>query len=242
MRRWARALAIVSAATIVPAAAVAATAVPVRLLQPTFGTVLEPGSIVSLEWAAAGALPSGAEEWEAFLSLDGGRSWSYRITPHLDLDIRRFAWRVPNAPARDARILLRFGDERREVSVELPLRLRIAGRPLPAIDFTASSFRRGEAARPGAAGVSGWVEGSRRGAGLRRVDVFVPRAAVQVGFRPGWLALLEPGVLPRAAVSLHSSAPIRAGPAPRSAERYGSDPPAARRSRDLLLLSRRLNE
>ena len=39
-----------------------------------------------------------AEEWEAFLSFDGGATYPVRITPHLDLELRRVRWQVPAIP------------------------------------------------------------------------------------------------------------------------------------------------
>ena len=146
---------------------------PVRLLSPVAGTALVAGSQAELEWTPLDAfsrLPAAAE-WEAFLSLDGGATYPLRITPHLDQDLRRVRFRVPDLPAADARILLRFGDERRETAVALPARLSIAG-PLHSYPFLALPDRvsaAGEPALPGGAGVVAWVEGSRRGGGLRAV-------------------------------------------------------------------------
>src|SRR3954454_20904729 len=94
----------------------------VELLAPQAGATLAAGSEAELAWtpgAGFSRLPD-AEEWEAFLSLDGGATYPVRITPHLDQDLRRVRFRVPDLPAADARILLRFGDERRETVVALP--------------------------------------------------------------------------------------------------------------------------
>jgi hypothetical protein len=66
------------------------------------------------------ALPPGAEEWEAFLSTDGGAHYAVRITPHLDASIHAFRFRVPNVSTRDARIILRTGDEVHERIVAIP--------------------------------------------------------------------------------------------------------------------------
>src|SRR5512132_528159 len=97
------------------AAPVAASAgqISVRLQQPLDQSTLRGGSTAVITWSA-GALGPGVVEWEAFLSVDGGQYYGARITPHLDISIREFRWTVPNVDTSNARILLRFGDERRE--------------------------------------------------------------------------------------------------------------------------------
>src|SRR5687767_13789745 len=137
----------------------------VRLVSPQPGATLVGGSTVVLEWRPGPALASlpHAEEWEVFLSLDGGRTFRSRITPHLDIRMRRVTVQVPPLPSNDVRLLVRMGDERDEREQLLPGRYRIvldhaaipvwrSRRPLP-----------GEAARPGAPGVVVWVEGERDG-------------------------------------------------------------------------------
>ncbi|HEY2091129.1 MAG TPA: hypothetical protein VGJ81_04525 [Thermoanaerobaculia bacterium] len=69
---------------------------------------------------AIDSLPAGAEEWEAFLSVDGGAHYAVRITPHLDASIRSYRFRVPNVAAHDARVLIRTGDEVHERIVAIP--------------------------------------------------------------------------------------------------------------------------
>lgn len=138
-----------------------------RLLAPQDGAELAAGSTAVVQWDEA---PAGAEEWEAFLSLDGGRTYPLRVTPHLDLSIRRFAFQVPPLPTRSARVLLRFGDERREVEVETPQRFSIlAGGPSAWDPAQRVALSRGEKARPGQEGVVFWVHGTRDGSGLRQV-------------------------------------------------------------------------
>lgn len=147
---------------------------PVRLVAPRAGATLVAGTTAELEWEPLAGLP-GVEEWEAFLSLDAGRTYPLRITPHLDQDLRRFHWQVPFLPTRDAAILLRFGDERREIAVELPVRFAIATPPSvpPGWQSTLRLARRaaarGESPLPGQPGVVAWPEGSRRGGSLRQV-------------------------------------------------------------------------
>src|SRR5205085_5893160 len=112
-------------------------------------------------------LPDNAEEWEAFLSLDGGHYYAFRITPHLDVERRQFTWIVPNVDTTNARILVRAGDERHETLFELPATFAIVR------DARAELPRRavvpavnGEAARDGEPGVVVWTDGDRRGGGL----------------------------------------------------------------------------
>ncbi|HKH45214.1 MAG TPA: hypothetical protein VKM72_11165, partial [Thermoanaerobaculia bacterium] len=144
----------------------APAAPPVRLAAPRHGATLEAGSLAVLDWESLGPFDALAqvEEWEAFLSLDGGAHYPVRITPHLDHDLRRVFWQVPHIPTRDARLLLRFGNEHRETVFELPERFAITGTVSPFAAGTANlSATPGEPARPGDAGVVAWVEGSRRG-------------------------------------------------------------------------------
>ena len=151
---------------------------PIRLLAPAADAALVAGDEAEIAWEphASFATLGPVEEWEAFLSLDGGATYPFRLTPHLDQDLRRFRWRVPAVPSADARLLFRFGDERREVAVAVPQRFVIAALAVPAAfpDPTFDLGRRlprvvGESALPGQRGVVAWVEGSRRGTGLRHV-------------------------------------------------------------------------
>ena len=48
---------------------------------------------------------------EIFLSLDGGRSFTYCITPQLPPTVRFFNWTVPNMPTNQAVLDIRFGCE-----------------------------------------------------------------------------------------------------------------------------------
>lgn len=164
-------------ATVCPAAVASdAAPAPVRLTAPLQGTTLAAGALAPLAWEPLGpfAQLDRVEEWEAFLSLDGGAHYPFRITPHLDRGLRHVLWRVPDLPTHDARLLLRFGDEQRETAVELPERFVIAG---ASTAFTSTVFAHtvtrasapGEPARPGDPGVAAWVEGARDGSGLRMV-------------------------------------------------------------------------
>jgi hypothetical protein len=227
------------------------TSAPVHLVAPWAGATLAAGSTAELEWTPGERFAElqKVQEWEAFLSLDGGATYPVRITPHLDQDLRRIRFQVPPLPARDARILLRFGDEARETAVELPERFAIAASPglLPALGKTLplarSAFAPGEPALPGHAGVVAWVEGSRRGGGLRQV-VAAEAPGLRSRFAPpethGEAAVLaseptppeSPGSVPETAA---------APPAGRGAalSRAGTGPPLFH---DILLLIQRRNE
>ena len=178
---------------------------PVELVAPRSGETLVAGSTAEIEWAPL-ARPTrssrGVEEWEAFLSLDGGATYPLRITPHLDQDLRRFSWQVPPVPTADARLLLRFGDERRETMVELPQRFSIVASPVaaaPTLLLEIQAPARGERARldkdddDDDAGVVAWVEGSRRGGALRQVVAVAP---------PGFQTRIQPAETQDEAVEL----------------------------------------
>lgn len=206
-----------------PAAALAGP----RLLAPETGAELAAGSLAAIAWQDP---PADAEEWEAFLSLDGGKTYPLRITPHLNLAIRRFTFRVPPFPTRDARVLLRFGDERREVEIEAAQRFAIVrGVAFPSLPMRAA-LSRGERPRPQDPGVVMWVEGSRDGSGLREVAAAEEDSSVlsiepvhllkrpplwRSRHRTGWAASLvasqtqrEPFVSPRDSES-HAPPPVR---------------------------------
>jgi len=155
---------------------IAARDLDVRLVEPSRGQELVAGSTAVLSWEAA-SLPAAAEEWEAFASIDGGRTYPLRITPHLDRSIRRFLWTVPDLSGADVTILLRFGDERDESAVVFAQRARITGvaspvrflfRPPPIESSVA-----GESAQDDGDGVIDWIDGARDGSGLHEVSVAI---------------------------------------------------------------------
>ncbi|MFP5288142.1 MAG: hypothetical protein ACLGI9_20570 [Thermoanaerobaculia bacterium] len=256
MRSLRRLLAVVCFAGTVLAAGRAGfaqeTGAPVRLVAPQAGARLAAGSTAELEWAPLAGfdrLPE-VEEWEAFLSLDGGVTYPVRITPHLDQALRRFSWHVPPFPTRDARILLRFGNEHQETPVELPARFSISAPSAvppglePMLLLASRSSLRGEPALPGQAGVVAWVEGSRRGGSQRQVVADEP-AALKAAFKlPGTHA--ESAELP-SPLEPEWSVPGRAGGAAaappdrqgRACSRAGTGPIVAA---DILLLTQRQNE
>ena len=228
------------------------TSAPVHLVTPWAGATLAAGSTAELEWTPGERFAELREvqEWEAFLSLDGGATYPVRITPHLDQDLRRISFQVPPLPARDVRILLRFGDETRETAVELPERFAIAASPglLPAVGRTLplarSAFAPGEPALPGHAGVVAWVEGSRRGGGLRQV-VAAEAPSLRSRLAPpethGEAAVLASEPTPHESLSSVPEAGTAAPPAGRRAalSRAGTGPALFL---DILLLIQRQNE
>jgi hypothetical protein len=118
-----------------------------RLDAPAPGAVLHGGREGLIAWSAD-TLPAGANEWEAFLSVDGGAHYAVRLTPHLDATIRAFRFRVPNVSTRDARILLRTGDEEHERIISVPRSFAIEA-DYARLDFGSgiATEARGESAR-----------------------------------------------------------------------------------------------
>lgn len=216
--------------------AVSAHADGVRLVAPANGVTLRGGSFAELRWTAAQAPPA-AEEWEAFLSVDGGKYYAFRVTPHLDIALRRFTFVVPNVATRHARILIRTGNEVQELHFESHGTFAIERDPNAEQVVRRLRFGHGEAAREGDPAVLSWADGARNGSGVTQQS---SPAAQPDSFRP--LAkdtshasgLLVPAANRAAAPSLAvSEQPVRAHDA-RKAE---SLPLSA----DLLLVCRRRN-
>jgi hypothetical protein len=186
--------------------------------------------------------PPGAVEWEAFLSLDGGQTYPVRITPHLNLSIRRFNFQVPAFPTRNARILLRFGDERREVEAETPQRFTI----LPGTASWPADLKitlsRGEKPRPNDPGVAVWIEGARDGSGLREVVAeteICTVGSVETARLP-WLPLLWPSPNRTALAAPAVASEALATPLPGQLETGSAFLPPVRPS--VRVLTGRLNE
>ncbi len=219
------------------AALIPLSAQALALVSPASGTRLRGGGLATLEWKAD-ALPRDTEEWEAFLSVNGGGYYAYRITPHLDTDLRRFVFIVPNVEARDATILIRTGNEIEETVHELPGRFSIArDERAAAIPVRHLATRRGESARPGDPAVLDWVDGARDGSGitiatatpvshptLRRFDPIDEQSA----------AMLAPDHI---AASMSFVAILRQSTIARPPARFAAVPQPS----DILLLCRRLN-
>ena len=142
------------------ACAAFARAESLRLVAPASGVTLRGGSFAELHWSAA-QLPAKSEEWEAFLSIDGGKYYAFRITPHLDIDMQRFTFVVPNVDTRNARILIRTGNEVHETHFESPGRFTIARDPNAELVIPRLlQLGRGEAAREGDPAVVAWADKS----------------------------------------------------------------------------------
>jgi len=84
MRRLSLAIALLALASF-------ARAESLRVVAPANGATLRGGSFAELRWTSA-QLPAGAEEWEAFLSVDGGKYYAFRVRPHLDIQLRKFTF------------------------------------------------------------------------------------------------------------------------------------------------------
>lgn len=222
---------------------------PVELTAPVAGAALVGGATAELAWRPASGFDAlaGATEWEAFLSVDGGKSYPVRLTPHLDLGRRRFEVQVPDLPSEDVRLLLRIGDERAERAVRFATRLRIVRPTSPAAAtietaFAAPSAEPGEPALPGGAGVLFWVEGDRDGKNLRR------RSAVPPGARSAADPMLLAGGPEALGCDDSDGLHLGARPAPATHPETNEPPTRLAASAepltdsDILLLIRRRNE
>ena len=214
-----------------------ARAEAVRLAAPAAGTTLRGGSFAELRWTAS-QLPSGTEEWEAFLSIDGGKYYAFRVTPHLDIRLRRFTFVVPNVDTRNARILIRTGNEVEETHFEMPAAFSIvrdaqAEETIPRL----LHFGRGESAREGDPAVVSWTEGTRDGFNVTQL------ASTTIPL-PEWTPLQPVAEEAPAILSVsHGSEPTASLQAERPLSR---DPHAVENERlpitaDLLLVCRRRN-
>ena len=139
-------------------------AIALLVVAPANGVTLRGGTFAELRWSA-GQLPPSAEEWEGFLSIDGGKYYAFRITPHLDIDLQRFTFVVPNVDTRAARILIRTGNEVHETHFESRSFFSIVRDP-NAEAPRLLQFGRGEAAREGDPAVLSWTDGARNGSGV----------------------------------------------------------------------------
>ncbi len=151
----------------------------IQLASPQSGERFTVGDFEPIAWRAdhAALRAAGATEWEAFLSVDGGKTYPLRITPHLDLAHDQFRWQVPAYPTRRARLLLRFGDERDERIVESSTEFEIVAAAHPENHWQPVIWRageRGEKPRPSDRGVLVWTEGSRFGGNLQTVAAIDP--------------------------------------------------------------------
>ena len=80
-----------------------------RLITPRAGAVLIPGQTVRIEWTAVfPRVDLTMCEAELFLSIDGGRTFTY-ISEQRDPTLRYFDWLVPKTPTDMAILDVRFG-------------------------------------------------------------------------------------------------------------------------------------
>jgi hypothetical protein len=81
----------------------------VRLISPVAGQVLYAGQKIMIEWQhRLPNIPLAGCESEAWLSLDGGRTFTSWIT-FLAPTSTSFLWTVPNTPTNAAVLDIRFG-------------------------------------------------------------------------------------------------------------------------------------
>lgn len=214
-----------------------ARAESVRLLAPANGATLRGGSFAELKWTAA-ELPKSAEEWEAFLSLDGGKYYAFRITPHLDVELRSFTFVVPNVDTHDARILIRTGDEVHESHFEARGTFSIVRNPHAEETFRHLVGRgRAEAARDGDPAVVAWTDGARNGGHLTQQSS-LPVRSLELRAQAR-VADDAPPILVRAAQSVVASSVARIESIERDDRERESDSPLV--AIDLLLVCRRRN-
>jgi hypothetical protein len=215
----------------------------VRLIEPEEHLDVVAGASIPIVWDA-GKAPIGVDEWEAFVSVDGGQTYPIRITPHLSVSIHRFNWVVPSLPGAEVSILLRFGDEHEEREFPFSARMRIAGAP-PLGTFRheplrETAFRRSSPEDDHGQQLVDWVDGSRDGADLRHVVV-----------DETWIAEAQARSRQHgtdSAPAIGTNAP-RAGYAPGASVARADDglrsrteyPPLSRGGAGLLLLTGRLN-
>lgn len=219
------------------ACASVAQASGLRLVAPADGTTLRGGTFAEVRWTA-NQLPPVAEEWEAFLSVDGGKYYAFRITPHLDVDLHSFTFVVPNVDTKNARILIRAGNEVQEMHFENRGTFAIERDPdaeAPIAHVMAAG--RGEAARDGDPAVIAWTSGARNGAAVTQ-HAALPSSHPKVTRRAGSAIDASP-VLPTAAARIAALIALRTEPSDRAPHARGVE--SLPKAIDLLLVCRRRN-
>lgn len=233
--RWAPALGLALVAALLPASRVLAEPGPsfedreewafeaidsteagLELLSPSASTSWTAGELATLDWRLLPRSPlaPGLEEWEAFLSLDGGETFPYRLTPHLDARRRHFEFRVPATASTHARLLLRFGNERYERTVLVPWSFTIEPALTPSSEEAeaVAVAENGEPALPGFQGVVGWAVGENDGSALRWVEYRRPASCLPAVL-PAEASEPEPA-LPPERVDRLASGVLAKSPAP----------------------------
>lgn len=193
-----------------------------RLASPAPRSAVRPGDRVEI--AVAGA-PERAEEWEAFLSLDGGTTWPLRVTPHLPIAEATFRWIVPALPPGTARMKVRFGGVAGEREFVLDDTFSIAGGPGPLLVPERAAI--GASPAPGEEGTVAWVDASR--------EIVVPLAPRAVEPDSRWRAA-EASVV--ALPGRHTKLPAVEEAAERPAASAPKTPAPAPAGRSIASLSR----
>jgi hypothetical protein len=112
---------------------------------PLPGEPLRAGSITTLGFAVDEEI----DEMEVLLSLEGGRTFTVRVTREMSRGAHEITWRVPNLPTTRARLALRVGSEEegeviRDVSEEFTI-LAAPTEPLEDVRVFQGEWRAGEA-------------------------------------------------------------------------------------------------
>jgi len=84
------------------------------LISPMAGQVLYTGQTFRVEWKNSVPTQVIYPAWceiELWLSLDGGWTWAFQITPSMDPNTSFFYWVVPNTPTTSALLDIRFRGE-----------------------------------------------------------------------------------------------------------------------------------
>jgi hypothetical protein len=114
---------------------------------PAPGTSLRAGELTNLRFEVAGE-EADVDEMEVLLSLDGGKTFSLRVTKEMSAGTHELWWRVPNLPTTAARIALRVGGEEGEVIRDVSGEFTIVGdatEPLEEVRPFRGEWRAGEA-------------------------------------------------------------------------------------------------
>lgn len=120
-------------------AAATSAAEPVVFSSPRAAEPVLGGEQVEVRWSG---VPSGAEEMELLLSLDGGQRIALRLTSEIPVAARSFSWKVPNLVCSRASLVLRIGSLGRETIVGASAPFTIL--PDPSLGFEAFVARSGE--------------------------------------------------------------------------------------------------
>jgi hypothetical protein len=169
------------------------------------------------------------EEWEAFLSVNGGHYYSIRLTPHVDAAIRTLDALIPNVDTSNARVLFRTGNEHMETLHLVSTVFHIHADPSAPIPLSREGLTSPEGARPGEPAVVMWTD-ARGIHTAAEIPISCQRA---LGDDPSeeWVPLLP----------LHVTSTSLAVAARLRVERSRTACHPARFTADVLLLSTRMN-